>query len=235
MGASAAILSALIIFLFLYWGKLSYSPQFLSDLSTPETGEDELFLDPELIDPGEDESLTEIAPQAEALGSPEVVEEPTPEPPVVKGESEKPAPQKPKTITQNQKSEVKAEEPQKTEKQEKKVEGKVANAFQNSGNSTGQNNASGSGGNSFGISGSSNGWKFIGCPNPQVQLRNKVTVTVSVTVNAEGVVTRAKASGGNADIRRACEAAAKQARWQPLSNKEKKTADGVITFTITPK
>lgn len=235
IGASAAIVAALIIFLILYWGKLSFDPHFFSSASIPEPDEEELFLDPELIDPGEEESPMEIAPQAEALGSPEVVEEPKPEPPVVKGEAEAPAPPKPKEVTQTKKSEVKSQEPKKTDKPDKKVEGKVANAFTNSGNASGKNNSAGAGGQSFGISGSSNGWKFIGCPEPKVSLRNKVTVKVSVTVNAEGIVTRAKASGGNADIRRACEAAARQARWQPLSNREKKTADGVITFTITPR
>ncbi len=236
IAAITAILFGLALFIFLYWGSIDFGAGYFARASIPEPEEEEeLFLDPELIDPGEDESSVQSAPQPEAQGSPEVVEKPEPQTPVVKGEAETPAPQKPKQVTAKEKSEVKAAEPRKTEKAERQAQGKVANAFQNSGTDKGRNNSAGAGGASFGVSGHTNGWKFLGCPNPQVRLRNKVTVTVSITVDANGVVTSARARGANADIRRACEAAARQARWEPLANRKGRTADGTITFTITPR
>lgn len=235
IAAGVAILAALCLFILLFWGEIRFDRSLLAASSIPESGvEEELFLDPELIDPGEDESEQQVAPEAEAQGNPEVTEQPENIQPVEKGEAEKPAPQKEKHITQKAPSEVKATEPKVTERETQKAQGKVADAFKNSGNATGKNNASGSGGNSVGISGNTDGWKFLGCPSPKVELTNKTTITVKVTVNSKGMVTSASASGGTAALRAACEAAARKARWKPIANNEAKTAKGIITFTITP-
>lgn len=64
-------------------------------------------------------------------------------------------------------------------------------------------------------------------------LRNKTTVTVSVVIDSDGNVISAKASGGaSASIRRACEQAAKGAKWSP--KKGAGETRGSISFTITP-
>ena len=236
IAAAVTIVAALLIFIFLYFGALHFDRALLAASSIPEEAQEEdIYIYPELIDPGEDESPQQVSPQAEALGSPEVVEEPKPQTPVVKGENPKPAPQKEKLVTSRKPEEVKSSEPKTTEKEKRKAQGKVANAFRNSGNASGRADASGAGGSSVGISGNTNGWKFLGCPSPKVALRNKTTIRVAITVNAEGKVTKARASGGDAAARAACEQAALGASWQPISNKSAKTASGTITFTITPK
>lgn len=237
IAAGITILVALLIFIFLFWGELRFDRALTAAASIPEPGveDEELFIDPLLLEPGEDESEAQVAPQAEAQGNPEVVENPEVTQPVVEGVAAKNAPPKEKLVTQKENSAVKATEPKATDREKQKAQGKVANAFSNSGNANGRNNASGSGGNSVGITGNTNGWKFLGCPSPKVELRNKVTVKVEITVNAKGKVTSARASGGTAEIRSACEAAARKATWEPLSNREGKSASGTITFTITPR
>lgn len=86
----------------------------------------------------------------------------------------------------------------------------------------------------MGITGNASGRTFKGCPKPDVTLRNKTTVTVSVVIDADGNVTSAKASGGSsAAIRRACEQAARGAKWS--AKKGAGETRGSITFTITPR
>ena len=238
IAAGVTILFALLLFIFLYTSSIGYDRNRLAEASIPEIGqeEEELFLDPMLIDPGEDFSPVEKDAAPEAQGSPQV----TPAPdesvrPVVKGDNPAPAPPKEKLVTQKQESPVKATTPTITDKETQNAQAKVANAFQNPGKTNGKNNSAGSGGSSAGISGNANGWKFLGCPAPQVTLSTKKTITVSVTVNADGKVTSARASGGDPKLHEACERAARQARWQPLHNDKGKTARGTITFTITPR
>ena len=237
IAAGVTVLVALLLFVFLYWGSIGFDRRQLAESSIPEIGqeEEELFLDPELLDVGEEESPVEAAPAAEAQGSPEVVPEPKPaRAPVVKGEAEKPAPPKEKMITQKAPSPVKATEPKATDKELAKVEGKTAAAFPDNGRPEGKNNSAGSGGSSVGRTGKANGWKFNGCPEPKVALRNKTVVTVTVTVDVNGRVTSAKARGGTAEIREACRRAALAATWTPTNPENKKTAHGTITFSIYP-
>ncbi len=236
IAAGVTILFALLLFLFLFYGNIGFDKARMAEASIPEIGEDEeLFLDPQLIDPGEDNNVAEVAAAPEAQGNPEVKDNPDESVrPVLKDENPKPAPPKEKLITQKQESSVKSTTPSATEKEIKNAESKVANAFKNPGKTSGTNNASGSGGTSTGISGNANGWKFLGCPAPKVILSSKKTVKVAITVNAEGKVTSARASGGDPKLHDACERAARQARWQPLHNEAGKTARGTITFTITP-
>lgn len=238
IAAGVTVLFALLLFIFLFTATIGYDRSRMAEASIPEIGqeEEELFLDPMLIDPGEDNSPVEEAAAPEAQGSPEVKE--TPDEtlrPVVKGENPKPAPPKEKLVSQKQESPVKATTPPATDKEVQNAQSKVANAFQNPGKTSGTNNAGGSGGSGAGISGNANGWKFMGCPAPKVTLSTKKTITVAVTVNAEGKVTSAKATGGDPKLHEACERAARQARWQPLHNEKGKTARGTITFTITPR
>lgn len=240
IAAGVTIIVALLIFIFLYFGEIGFDRRQLAEASIPEFAQedDELFLDPELLDPGEEESHQETEAAAPAQGMPEVVPEPEQIRPVVKAQkSEKPTPPKEKLVTQNKPSPVKSEAPKAaTDTEVKKAQSKTAGAFSpDNGQTSGRNNSDGSSGTSTGISGNSNGWKFLGCPAPDVKLRNRTVITVSVTVNSRGEVTSAHASGGTAQLRAACEAAARKARWKPLDAQNARTAKGTITFTITPR
>ena len=239
--AIVTLLAALGIFLFLFWGEIGFDRSRMAQASIPEPimpDEEELFLDPKLIDPGEEESREKTAPAAPAQGMPEVVPEPVQQPPVVKARpvKEKPTPPKDKLTSSKKPSPVKTQEPKATDKEMKKAQSKTAGAFSpDNGQTKGRNNSNGSSGSSAGISGHSDGWRFLGCPAPEVKLRNRTVITVSVTVNSRGEVTSASAKGGTAPLRAACEQAARRARWKPLDPNNARTARGTITFTITPK
>jgi outer membrane biosynthesis protein TonB len=240
IAAGVTLLMAVLIFCFLFWGEIGFDRRQMAEASIPEIGqeEEELFLDPQLLDLGEEESQLKDDAAAPAQGTPEVVEKPDPKvtSPRLKGENPKPAPPKEKLVSQTKPSPVKTTEPKATDKEVRKVQSKTAGAFSpDNGQPTGRNNSAGSAGNRTGIAGHSDGWKFLGCPSPDVKLRNKTVITVRVTVNSRGAVTSAVASGGNATLRAACEQAARAARWQPLDPSKARTAKGTITFTITPR
>lgn len=241
IAAGVTLLFALLLFIFLYKGSIGFDRRQLAESSIPEFAQDEedpeLFLEPELLDLGEENSTQETDAAAPAQGMPEVVPDPVQTRPVVKAEkAEKPTPPKEKLVSQTKPSPVKTEEPKATDTEVKKAQSKTAGAFSpDNGQTAGRNNSDGSAGTSTGIAGHSDGWKFLGCPSPDVKLRNRTVITVSVTVNSRGEVTSAHASGGTAQLRAACEAAARKARWQPHDPTKARTAKGTITFTITPR
>lgn len=241
IAVAVTLAAALAIFIFLYFGKIGFDRTRLTEEIASETeypDEEELFLDPELLDPGEEESRQLTAPAAPAQGMPEVVPEPKQQRPVVKAEpvKDKPTPPKEKLVSTKKPSPVKAVDPRSDDKELRKAQSKTAGAFSpDNGQTAGRNNANGSAGTSTGISGHSDGWRFLGCPSPDVRLRNRTVITVSVTVNSRGEVTSATARGGNASLRAACEQAARRARWKPLDPANTRTARGTITFTITPR
>ncbi len=243
---AVTVLAALFIFCFLYWGRIGMPRADMAVASTPEISDEEVFLDPELFedpeevkplreDVGEPETdeQTEAAP--EALGEPEKAEpDENIRIPEVKGKSETKTPPKEKLNTQKNESPVKVTEP--SGKETKKIKDPTANAFSpDNGKKTGRNGSAGAGGSSSGVIGSANGWTFKGCPKPSVSLTNKVTVKVQVTVDKNGNVTGAKATGGTPEINAACAQAARKARWEPTDPNNRKTASGTITFTISPK
>lgn len=242
---AVTVLMALLIFCFLYWGRIGMPRADMAVASTPEISDEELFLDPELFeepeevkplkdDVGEPESETQTEAAPEALGEPEKAEQDQVRIPEVKGKSETKTPPKEKLNTQKKESPVKSQEP--SGKENKKIKDPTANAFSpDNGKPTGRNGSSGAGGNSTGVTGTANGWTFKGCPKPSVSLSNKVTVKVKVTVNEKGYVTNATASGGTPEINAACVRAAKQARWEPSDPNNRRKASGTITFTISPK
>lgn len=242
VAAGVTMLAALAVFIFLFRGEIGFDRRQMAAASipelTPDDEEDELFLDPMLLDPGEEDSRLNEAASAPAQGMPEVTPEPKQTRPVVKSEPQpkpKPAPPKEKLVATTKPSPVKTVPPPEA-KETKKAQSRTAKAFSpDNGQTHGRNNSDGSTGSSTGISGHSDGWKFLGCPRPNVKLRNKTVITVTVTVNSRGEVTSASARGGNAQLRAACELAARQARWQPHDPARARTARGTITFTITPK
>ena len=196
--------------------------------------EEEEFLEPELLDLGEEQSdaIDEAAPSL--AGEPEKGDrvEPTP---VVRGENPAPAPPKEKPVTQKAPSPVKATEPPATQKEERKALNPAAGKFTaTNGDRSGKADGSASGGEGVGITGSARGRTFLGCDKPRTALRFKTVITVDVTVDAEGRVIAASArSGADAAIRRECERAARTARWS--AKRGAGETRGTITFTITPR
>lgn len=239
IAAAITFLVALLILLVLFIGGMRYDRALLAESSIPEQipeeEEEELFIDPELLDLGEENAISNDAPAPAFKGEPELAEEDKAEV-VEPGENKKPAPPLPKHVTQKKESPVKATEPSATDKERSKATSSVAKGFSGrNGVTDGQSSQSvGSGGTGLGVQGNARGRTFIDCPKPDVTLRHKTVVTVNIVVDAAGKVISASAAGSaSADIRRKCEQAARQARWT-----EKKGAGetrGTITFTITPK
>jgi hypothetical protein len=228
---------SLLILLILIYGALTFNPELTRTDPTAQLQEEEeeFFIEPELLELGEDEAVSQDAPAPAVKGEPEPAEEENPIV-VVPDKNPKPAPQIEKPITQKKESSVKATTPPKTDKERKKATSAVAKGFSGrNGVADGKNaDRSGSGGAGVGISGNARGRTFISCPKPDVALRHKTVVVVNIVVNAAGNVISAHASGSaDAGIRRKCEQAAMRARWS-----EKKGAGetrGTLTFTITPR
>jgi len=235
IAAALTFLIALVILLSLLCGGITFDYANLASSSITELEEeDQFFIEPELLELGEEQSLANDAPAESYKGEPEKAEEIQTEK-IVSGVNPKPAPPAEKLVTSKTKSEVKSVEPQATDKEEKQVKSKIAGKFSTSnGNPDGKAEGSGSGGSGIGVSGNARGRTFISCPKPNVFLRHKTVVTVRVVIDDAGNVISAYASGSaDASIRRKCEQAARRAKWS-----EKKGAaetHGSLTFTITPR
>lgn len=235
--AVVTFVAALVILLLLFVGGLTYDKSLEAASSTAAViePEEELFVEPELVqDLGEPDATANDEPAPAIQGEPDKdVKDNVRK--VEPGKNTKPAPPREKPVSQTKPSPVKETEPPATDEERKRVTSTVAGKFSGkNGNPGGRNGASGAGGTGVGMHGVASGRTFLGCPKPSVQLRHKVTVTVDVTINAEGKVTSAHARGGaDAKIRRACERSAASARWS--AKKDTPTAKGTITFTITPR
>ena len=236
IAAALTFLVTLLLLLVLFFGGISFDRPQLAESSTPELmppEEEELFIEPELVDLGEETSVNHNTKPAPSLkGEPEPAPEdhaeivdPGPKPdPVVKPVKNE--------ITQKKESPVQKEEASQTEKERQKATSSVANKFapKNGQTEGSDKGTSGAGGDGVGVSGNAHGRTFISCPKPDVALRHKTIVTVNVVIDAEGKVIEASATGSaDANIRRKCEAAAKQARWS--AKKGASTTRGSITFT----
>lgn len=235
---AAAITFAVValLLLVLFTCSIGWDRVALSAASVPEpTADEELFIDPELIDLGE-MSTPEIDEATPAeIGEP-VKADVDVRQPVERGENPDPAPPVEKKITQKKESPVKATEPQQTKEERRKASSTVADKFSGKSGVTDGKFASsaGAGSTGVGVTGKARGRSFLGCPKPVVELTNKVTVVVDIVVNEEGGVISASARGSaSASIRRKCEQAARQARW----SKKRGAGDtpGTITFVITPR
>lgn len=238
IAAGITFMAVLLILLILFWGGMSYQRVQLAEASIPELmidEEEEMFIQPEILaKQGEPDATENDAPAPVEQGEP--IPAPVENTKIVEpGTNPKPAPQIEKKITQTAESPVKATDPPATNEERSQISSAMANKFSGkNGTPGGKTGSSGSGGTGIGVSGTANGRQFIGCPAPDVTLRHKTTVKVSVVIDASGKVISATATGAaDASIRKACEKAARSARWS-----EKKGAGetrGSITFTITPK
>lgn len=230
LAAAITFVVVFCLFIVLFYGGVTFDKALLAAASQPETGqEDELFLDPELItDAGEDLSRFEDEPAPVRQGVEEAGD--APEPPA---EAQTGIATTKPSDTRMKRSDNPAPNPVKTDNTREKAEKDALAANMRKGFSKG-GAAAGAGGEGAGVSGNAPGRRFISCPQPDVALKNRTVVKVDVTVDASGKVLTAKArSGGDAYIRRACETAARGARW----SEKKGAADtpGTITFTITPR
>lgn len=237
----AAIVTFLAIALMLVWlfaATLRYDEKMAASTENPQLEEEEIFLDPELLlqndkTIGEPDSKANDTPAPEVKGTPAPAAEEQPHT-VVSSENTIPSPEQ-NLISSKAESPVQTTAPEKKKEEEKVATsmagkfaskpGSVAGKFDSSGSS----DAVGSG-----VTGKMSGRQFLGCPLPDVALSHKTTVTVSITVDADGKVMTATASGAaTREIRKKCEQAAMQAKWSP--KKGATSTRGSITFTIIPK
>lgn len=244
---------ALLILLWLFFGGLTFDRAQLASVSTPEiqtVDEEELFLEPELIqdlreadlnkDEGEPEAAVQETPSPPVKGQPQPAEVENNKV-VVPSKNEDPTPKPPveKPVTQNKPSPVKATEPPKNDEAKQTVTSQMAGKFQSqNGSPSGSNESTGAAATAgIGAEGVANGRTFKSCPKPSVALQNKVVVVVTVTINSAGNVTKAiarsKSGNPSQSILTACQNAALKAKWSEDPNTPSVT--GTITFTITPK
>lgn len=236
----AAFVTMVAVALILVWLLITtlHYDERMANAQNPDLEEEEIFLDPELLvehnrSVGEEDARTQDSP------APEVKGEPVPSPveqshTVNSGENTVPSAEQ-QLVTSTTESAVQTVAPDK-KKEEEKVASSMAGKFGSKpGNVEGKfDSPGGSGGVASGVTGKMSGRQFLGCPLPEVSLAHKTTVTVSITVDAEGKVMTATASGAaSRDIRKKCEQAAMQARWS--AKKGAPSTRGSLTFTIIPK
>lgn len=236
---SAVITTAavVIVLILLLCGKMTFDgTSYIPEKACPELMPDEEeFLEPEILkDLGEENAVDNDAPAKAFQG------EPDPSPTdrnkiVTPGRNVKPAPPVDKLVSTKHDNPVKSTDPTVSEEEKQRVTSSVAKGFAaRNGVQEGSQGSDGAGDTGVGISGNAAGRTFQGCPKPEVTLRHKTSVKVSVVIDADGKVISATASGGaSAQIRSACERAARQARWS--AKKGATETRGTITFTITPR
>lgn len=238
ISGTATLLIVAVIFLVLFFCGLTYDKSSCDEAEKPVIEQEELFLDPELMNLGEEDAIENDMPAAAPLGEPDEAPEPKEEL-VVKGENPKPVQVTDKKVTSKQESKVKSPEPKKTDKEESRISSSMKGKFASNGKKDGKADSNGSGGSGVGTKGSLKGRIFEGCPAPSLKVSQEVTIVVSVTVNAEGRVTDASFSRdsgpgqGNTSLRKACVSASKKARFS--AKKGAVPARGTITWHLRPK
>lgn len=236
IAAAVTMVVTLLLLLLLFLGGLKYDPSLVARSSIPEIiPETETFLEPEILrDLGEEDAVTQNEPAPAEKGVPDEgpqenlrsalqAENPKPkEKPDVAPEAraEKPQP-------------VKAKEPEASAEERQRVTSAMSKFGPKNGTPEGSVGTNGAGGQGTGVSGVASGRTFKGCPKPSVSLRNHVRVVVDVVIDAAGKVVQANArAGASAEIRRACEQAARGARWSAKEGAPE--TKGTITFNIYP-
>ncbi|MDE5839745.1 MAG: hypothetical protein K2H49_02380 [Muribaculaceae bacterium] len=238
IAAVVTFVAAGLLLLWLLLATLRYDERMASVAENPRLEEDEIFLDPELL-----------LDQRQSIGEPDAIaqDEPAPE---IKGEPAPAPDEQPHTVLSGvnsvpspahtlaasaEESAVQTVAPD-WKKEEEKVAASMAGKFNmKPGSVQGKfDSPGGSDGVASGVTGKMSGRQFLGCPLPDVTLSHKTTVTVSITVDADGKVMTATASGAaTREIRKKCEQAAMQARWS--AKKGATSTRGSITITIIPK
>lgn len=236
IAAALTFVVTLVLLLILFFGSISWERREIAKASTPELMEpEELFIEPELVELGEENAVNHDKPAPAIKGEPDPAPEDHAEI-IEPGPKPKPAPPKPKLNTSKKQSKMKADEPSQTDKERQKATSSVASKFSKKNGATegSDKGSAGAGGSGIGVSGNAHGRTFLNCPKPDVALRHKTVVKVNVVIDADGNVTEASATGSaDISIRRKCEAAARRAKWS--AKKGATSTRGSITFTITPR
>lgn len=224
-----------VILLVLFFGGFPYHDPPLAEASVPELlpidPDEELFVAPEMIqDAGEPEASADAEPSPVAEGVEEAKTTPTPKP-----EAQTALATEKKTEKQLKKEKEKAEAKEKEKTDAETVNREREKAGENVRKGFVKPSASaGSGGTGVGIAGSAPGRRFLGCDKPDIALRERTVVTVSMTVDADGHVTSVgEVRGGTREMQTKCKAAAWSARWS--AKKGAAPTPATITFTITPR
>lgn len=236
---AATLILAALTFFCLLTVTIGWDKQAITEKTIQAPEEEEIFIDAELLEHGDEDifDIDEPAPAPE--GSPEQADEPQ-DKLVATGENPMPSSPQEKLTSQKQDSPVKSTEPPKTQKEESKISSTMKDKFSSSnGKTDGKPAGTGTGGSGIGTAGSLNGRTFLGCAEPSVAVSKEVKIVVNVTVDASGKVTEASFKSdsgpgqGNTTLRNACVQASKNARW---SKKEgARPARGTITWTLKPR
>lgn len=237
-GIVALVITGLILLLLIF-SKIGGSLDSLLAENKIIEEEEEIFLEPELMNLGEPESMLNDEPAPRLQGEPEFSETPSDEL-VERGESQTPTTQ-PRQVTQTTESSVQATTPTATEREESRISTSVRNSFnrQNGDQSGTSQNANGSGGTGIGKIGNIKGRTFLGCGNPAITIAKEVTIVVRVTVDENGNVTSASfksdsgPGAGNKRLRDACVQASRNAKWSAKKGTASQT--GTITWRLKPK
>lgn len=224
-----------VILLVLFLGGFPYNDPPLAEASIPELmpidPDEELFIAPDMIqDAGEPEATADAEPSPVAEGVEEAKSTPEPKPEAQTAlATEKPS--KTKLKKDKEKADTKPKEKVDAEavnREREKAGENVRKGFAK------PSSTAGSGGSGVGVAGSAPGRRFLGCDKPDIALRERTVVTVSMTVDADGHVTAVgDVRGGTREMQTKCKAAAWSARWS--AKKGAAPTPATITFTITPR
>lgn len=237
VAALVTMVAMALIVVWLVMTSLHYDERMAS-VQNPELEEEEIFLDPELLEQhttsvGEEDAVAQDAPAPEVKGEP--VPSPVEQPHTVNDGENSIHSAEQNLVASDRENPVQTVAPDKKKEAEKVATSMAGKFGAKPGNVEGKfDTPGGSSGVASGVTGKMSGRQFLGCPLPQVSLAHKTTVTVSITVDADGNVLTATASGAaSRDIRKKCEQAAMQARWS--AKKGAASTRGSLTFTIIPK
>ncbi len=225
---------ACVLLLILFFGGLKYNEAPLAESSTPELmpiDDEEMFIVPEMIqDAGEPEAKADAEPSPAAQGKETASSAPTPKPEAQTAlATEKPSRSQLKKEKEKTETQTREKTDDETVNRERQKAGEnVRKGFSK------PSSTAGSGGSGVGIAGSAPGRRFLGCDKPDIALREKTVVTVSMTVEADGHVSAVgSVRGGTPEMQTKCKAAAWSARWS--AKKGAAATPATITFTITPR
>ena len=234
---------ALIILVLLFVLTVGDDRKELAQASMPEIQDmEEVYLEPELMpmeNAGEPDAEADDSPAPEVVGTPEKAPEVQKEQSVPNNrDPEKPKAHKEPVVSQEKPSSVQSTEPPKNEADPRVAKAPTGATFApNPGSGANTAPAYGAGGSGLGVKGDLSGRAFKGCPQESPKGAGKITVVVSVEVNAAGKVVNAKLKSypGNAtaDDRNKCLSMARKSSWEPKEGA--KNEWGTITFTIVHK
>lgn len=236
---TVTIIVTLAILLCLIFFTIGWDKESLSKVSPTIEEEEELFIDPELLNLGEPDAIAKNEPSPAPKGEPEYSEQPTEEL-VIPGENPKPSTSNENLVASKKENNLKTEEPAKTDREESKISSSMKDKFSmKNGKEEGKDAKKGAGGEGSGVQGSINGRSFKGCSLPSVKVNKPVTIYVSIVVDETGKVIEARfksdkgAGAGNKELRNACVKASYNARWS--AKKGEPRATGTLTWNLKPK